>query len=74
MKLTFQNSNGKERVIADVASDSEAYGKIKAFCNERGFPIHYTRICKKDGVSIYDVGSHFEFFVLYPDDKEQKND
>lgn len=68
MKLTFQNSSGKEHVIADVASDDEAYERIKKFCDEHGFTIRYTRMWTTDRVTKYDVGSHTEFFKLYLND------
>lgn len=73
MKLVFQNSRGHERTIADVKTADEAYSEIKKFCRERDFHIYYTRILQDDdGVTVYDVGSHTEFFKLYPDNKEQK--
>ena len=66
MKLYFQNSNGKERLVADVENQEDAMSEIKKFCNERDFRIYYTRAwgdLDKDGIT-YDVGSHTEFFVL----------
>lgn len=73
MKLVFQNSQGHERTIADVKTADEAYSEIKNFCDERNFHICYTRVwLDDDGVKVYDVGSHVEFFKLYPDNKEQK--
>lgn len=66
MKLYFQNSNGKERLVAEVNTQDEALSEIKGFCYERGFKIPYYRIwgdIDKDGMTI-DVGSHVEFFIL----------
>lgn len=70
MKLVFQNSMGNERKIADVEDKDEAMRKIKKFCLERDFKIMYTRCWEKDGVTTFDVGSHTEFFKLYPNDSE----
>lgn len=73
MKLVFQNSKGHERTIADVETANDAYSEIKKFANERDFHIYYTRVWQDDnGVTVYDIGSHVDFFKLYPDDKEQK--
>lgn len=69
MRLVFQNANGKERVIANVSDGYEANSEIKKFCANHDFHIPYTRVWKNDdNVTTYDVGSHFEFFKLYPDD------
>ena len=41
MKLYFENSQGKERLIAEVANEEEAYKEINKFCEERNFKIYY---------------------------------
>ena len=64
MKLYFENSQGKERVIAEVANEKEAYKEINKFCEERNFKIYYIRSWTQNGRKIYDVGSHTEFFHL----------
>lgn len=65
MKLYFQNANGRERFIADVDDCKEADKKIKEFCSERNFYIPYIRTWfREDGVMVYDVSSHTEFFLL----------
>ena len=64
MKLYFQNSNGNEKLIAEVHSENEAYQKIKEFCEERDFKIYYVRTWMKNNCEkVYDVGSHSEFFI-----------
>lgn len=66
MKLFFQNANGVERVIANVDNEDSAMFEIKKFCEERDFKIPYYRVygnIDEDGIR-YDVGSHYEFFVL----------
>lgn len=64
MKLYFENSQGVERVIAEVANEEEAYKEINKFCEERNFEIYYVRTWMSNGRKKYDVGSHTEFFYL----------
>ena len=64
MKLYFENSQGVERVIAEVANEEEAYKEINKFCEERNFEIYYVRTWMSNGRKVYDVGSHTEFFYL----------
>lgn len=67
MKLYFQNSNGKEKLIAEVHSEDEAYQKIKEFCEERDFKIYYVRTWEHNDVKYFDVGSWSELMVLRND-------
>lgn len=68
MKLYFENSRGQRRVIAEPKTENEAWKEIHNFCEERNFKIYYVREWKtEDGLKVYDVGSHSEFFYL--DDK-----
>ena len=66
MKLYFRNSNGKERLVADVENQEDAMSEIKKFCLEHDYRIPYVR-CYGDlndsGIT-WDVGSWSEFFVL----------
>ena len=65
MKLYFENARGEQRLIATVANKKEAMEEMNKFCNERKFKIHYVRAWKKkNGDTIYDVGSHTEQFIL----------
>lgn len=64
MKLYFQNSQGKERVIAEINSEKEAFKEINKFCEERNFKIYYIRTWMVNGRKKFDVGSHTEFFWL----------
>lgn len=73
MKLMFKSSNGNERTVANVVDKNGAFKEINNFCYEHGYTIPYVRtFSRDDGVTVYDVGSHTEFFKLYPDNKEQK--
>lgn len=75
MKLVFENSYGKERVIAEVKDEEEAMKEINKFVDEcnakrtdgKTFEIYYIRSWKHDGRKIFDVGSHTEFFILEHD-------
>ena len=66
MKLYFQNSNGKKRLVAEVGNQEDAIREIKKFCEERDYRIPYVRRwgdLDKDGVT-FDVGSWSESFIL----------
>lgn len=73
--LQFKGSNGKVRDIATIQDENktdkeileEAMLHIRAFCAERHFKIYYTRIWNAGGKTIFDVGSHTEFFYLIPE-------
>lgn len=67
MKLYFENSQGVERVIAEVANEEEAYKEINKFCEERNFEIYYVRTWMSNGRKKYDAGSHSEFFYTSVD-------
>lgn len=65
MKLYFENSCGKRRVIAEPKTEGEAYKEMNKFCEDRNFIIYYVRSWRnKEGLKVYDVGSHSEFFYL----------
>lgn len=65
MKLYFENSRGKRRVIAEPQTEEGAWKAIHAFCEERNFTVYYVRTWgDPDGLKWYDVGSHTEFFIL----------
>ena len=64
MKLYFENSQGKERLIAECETVQEAHKEIDKFLNERNFKSYYSRSWgNEDGVTI-DFGSHSEFMVI----------
>ena len=71
MKLNFENSRGVERCIAEVATVEEAHKQIKNFLDEHNYKSYYTRSWKpQPWHTVFDVGSHTEFFHLY--DEEMK--
>jgi hypothetical protein len=67
MKLYFENSQGKERVIAEVQNEKEVFKEINKFCEERNFKIYYVRTWMVNGRKKFDVGSHSEFFYTSVD-------
>ena len=76
-KLYFVNSQKVSREILSIdgsnLTDAEirklAYQKMHEFCEERNFTIYYTRSWNAAGKTIFDVGSHTEFFHLVPEVK-----
>lgn len=79
-KLWFGNRLGQERVIAECENFKEvniAIDKFIAECNKKWpnktpFKRYYTRIWNEGGRSVFDVGSHSEFFYFelpYPTDE-----
>lgn len=68
MKLYFENSLGKRRLIGEPKTSEEGYKIIHNFCSERNFKIYYVRNwTTPDGEKYYDVGSHTEFFIEVDD-------
>lgn len=72
MKLIFENSNGEERVIAEVKDEESAMEYIHAFVDEcnakrtdgKEFKIYYIRSWEHNRRKTFDIGSHTEFFHL----------
>lgn len=64
MKLFFQNSKGKERLIAEPSNREEVYNEINKFLDDHNFKSHYTRVWEENGRLVLDVGSWSEFFLL----------
>lgn len=64
MKVYFENSNGKRRIIGEnVSTYQEIMKIIQDFLNEHNYKSYYTRIWREDGWTWFDVGSHTEFFL-----------
>lgn len=65
MKLYFENSRGERRLIAKPKTEEDANKAINKFCEDRHFKIYYIRTWKdNEGLKVFDVGSHTEFFYL----------
>ena len=64
MKVYFENSKGKRRVIGEnVNTEQEVMKIIQDFLNEHNYKSYYTRTWHEDGWTWFDVGSHTEFFL-----------
>lgn len=76
-KLYFVNSRRVSREILSIdganMTDKEirqiAFAKMNEFCDERDFKIYYVRSWNEPGRTVFDVGSHTEFFHLVPEVK-----
>lgn len=81
MILYFKNGRGQVRKIGKIdgrmsmeKAFAEANRQIKVFCDERNFEINYVRVwntelsegLNRKLVTMFDVGSHTEFFYTYP--------
>lgn len=65
MKLYFENSIGKRKLIAKPKTEEDVQKEIQEFCDSRNYKIYYTRSWRnKDGLKVFDVGSWTEFFLL----------
>jgi peptidoglycan/xylan/chitin deacetylase (PgdA/CDA1 family) len=75
----FENSAGKERVIAEVQTMDEALDAIREFLVEHEYKSYYTRFWLEETeyentpcvVLTFDVGSWSEFFHIYFDNMLQ---
>lgn len=73
MTLYFQDGYGDLREIASIDGPDickEVGAAIRRFCEAHRYTIPYTRIwnAQENGedVTVYDVGSHTEFFIVKP--------
>ena len=64
MKLFFQNSRHRERLIAEPNNKEEVTNAINKFLNDHNFKSYYTRVWEEEGRLKFDVGSWSEFFFL----------
>ena len=66
MTLYFKGQKGLRKIFEDkhitdnTAVHNTAFAEIQKFCDERNFKIYYSRLWNTD------VGSHSEFFYIYP--------
>lgn len=74
MKLYFEDSYGRKRLLGKYKTEKGAVKRINRFCEEHNFKIYYMRITETAEYKWYDVGSHSEFFYLYKDGFEPDTD
>lgn len=65
MVLLFQNSQGKERVIAEPTNKREVIEEINKFLDEHNYKSYYMNVYEyEEGKLRIDVGSWSEFFLV----------
>lgn len=65
MRLLFQNSQGKERLIAEIYNKQEALQEIHKFLDEHNYKSYYMNVCEyEDNKLRIDVGSWSEFMII----------
>ena len=73
-KLKFKNYQGEIQQVCDIQCDDstedimvKAMKEIKKYCDEHGHHMeHYIRAWNSDGDTVFDFGSHTDFFHLTP--------
>lgn len=61
--LYFIDSRGNYRILMANVEEHEAWLAIQVFLKEHNFKSYYTRSWDTDEGTMYDVGSHTEFFL-----------
>jgi predicted hydrolase (HD superfamily) len=61
--LYFIDSRGQYRLLRENVEEKEIHILIQHFLNEHNFKSYYTRSWNTDEGTMYDVGSHTEFFL-----------
>lgn len=61
--LYFIDSRGCYRMLFENVTESEIHILIQHFLDEHDFKSYYTRSWNTDEGTMYDVGSHTEFFL-----------
>lgn len=64
MKLYFENSKRKRRLIANPTSKKEIWDAILQFLEEHNYKSYYQRINFGENEWVIDVGSWTEFFIV----------
>lgn len=73
-KLKFKNYQGEIQQVCDIQCDDstedimvKAMEEIKKYCDEHGHHMeHYIMAWNLDGGTVFDFGSHTDFFHLTP--------
>lgn len=61
--LYFITSRGEYRLLHENVRKEEVFTLIRCFLDEHDFKSYYTRTWQIEKGTIYDVGSHTEFFL-----------
>lgn len=63
--LYYENADGQRTVVGNASTIEEAMKQISKYLKERNFKSYYIRYwMKRDGETVFDFGSHVEFFIL----------
>ena len=75
MKLYFESSKGRRKLLGRYKTEKGAVRRIYRFCEEHNFNVYYIRVTDyaDERFKWYDVGSHSEFFYLYYEEDEREN-
>ena len=61
--LYFINSRGEYRLLYENVQEKEIHILIQLFLDKHNFKSYYTRSWNTNEGTMYDVGSHTEFFL-----------
>jgi hypothetical protein len=61
--LYFIDSRGQYRLLESNIEQNKVSRVIQSFLNDHNFKSYYTRIWETEKGTMYDVGSHTEFFL-----------
>lgn len=61
--LYFIDSNGNYRLLASDVNEAQAWKVATDFLKDHNFEMYYCRTFMTNEGTIYDVGSHTEFFL-----------
>lgn len=65
IRVLFENSNGKTRIIGEVITQKEAFKVVDSFLDEHNYKSYYKRTWKTDDkTTAVDVGSYTERFYF----------
>ena len=64
MKLYFENSQGKERLIAECETVKDVGKEIQKFLDDHNYKSYYWRSWGDEERVMIDVGSWSEFFLV----------
>jgi hypothetical protein len=63
--LYYEDANRHRTEVGNASTIEEALKQIGEYLKERNFQLCYIRYwMKRDGETVFDFGSHVEFFIL----------
>lgn len=52
--------------MSDEEARHVAFAAINKYCKEQNEPVYYVRMWNNEDATMFDFGSHSEFFILVP--------